>query len=76
MVRSRQDQFFFSLRNSETTRLQDAWREEFGASKGAAAWTVSLLSGGYLLSGPIASALANIYGCRLVTAVGCVVSGQ
>ena len=50
------------------------WEREFGASYSQTAWTVSLLSGGYLLSGPIASALANIYGCRIVTAAGCLIS--
>uniref|UniRef100_F1L0U5 Monocarboxylate transporter 3 n=1 Tax=Ascaris suum TaxID=6253 RepID=F1L0U5_ASCSU len=36
----------------------------------AASWAQSLLGGCYLLAGPIASALANHFGCRVVTIAG------
>lgn len=36
------------------------------------AWTVSLLSGMYLLSGPIATVLANNHGPRVTAIIGCI----
>ncbi|KAI1289986.1 Monocarboxylate transporter 14 [Halotydeus destructor] len=46
----------------------------FGASKGKTALAGSLLSGCYMMSGPIVSALTNKYGCRLVTICGSIIS--
>lgn len=38
------------------------------------AWAGSLLSGGYFLMGPVASALMNRYGCRRVTIAGSLIA--
>ncbi|KAM7355290.1 monocarboxylate transporter 14 [Cochliomyia hominivorax] len=46
----------------------------FGEGKGKVAWVGSLLSGVYLAAGPIVSALANKYGCRMVCIAGSVVA--
>ncbi|CAJ0954180.1 unnamed protein product, partial [Mesorhabditis belari] len=50
------------------------WKADFASSDTAAAFTTSLLSGSYLLVGPLASALANNYGCRAVTILGAFIS--
>lgn len=51
------------------------WEKEFTAgSAGMAAWVVSLLSGCYLLVGPIVSAVANIFGCRITAMIGAVMA--
>ena len=43
---------------------------DFNESKGKVAWVGSLLSGVYLMAGPIVSALTNKYGCRAVCIAG------
>lgn len=45
----------------------------FGEGKGKVAWVGSLLSGVYLSAGPIVSALANKYGCRIVCIAGSII---
>ncbi|KAJ1366290.1 hypothetical protein KIN20_026917 [Parelaphostrongylus tenuis] len=50
--------------------LLSLWQQDFGTSDTASALTLSILSGTYLLVGPIASALANLYGCRAVVIAG------
>ena len=42
----------------------------FGASTSKVAWAGSLLSGVYLMAGPVVSALTNKYGCRVVCMAG------
>ncbi|XP_055351296.1 monocarboxylate transporter 12-like [Paramacrobiotus metropolitanus] len=44
--------------------------EVYGESKGKTAWVGSVFSGIPLISGPIASALAEQYGCRPITILG------
>ncbi|KAG8181256.1 hypothetical protein JTE90_013027 [Oedothorax gibbosus] len=46
----------------------------YGSSKGKTAWVGSLLTGCYLLAGPVVSALTNKFGCRPVTIAGSVIS--
>ena len=46
----------------------------YGEGKGKVAWVGSLLSGMYLLVGPIVSALTNRYGCRIVCMIGSVIA--
>lgn len=48
--------------------------EAFNSSKGKTALVGSLLTGFYLLSGPIASALVNRFGCRPVCISGAIIS--
>ncbi|KAK4293958.1 hypothetical protein Pmani_033383 [Petrolisthes manimaculis] len=48
--------------------------EQFDAPKGKVAWIPSLLAGVYLSAGPIVSALANKFGCRIVCIVGAVIA--
>uniref|UniRef100_A0A1I7WIB0 MFS domain-containing protein n=1 Tax=Heterorhabditis bacteriophora TaxID=37862 RepID=A0A1I7WIB0_HETBA len=50
--------------------LLSLWKKDFNTSDTASALTISILSGSYLLVGPIASALANLYGCRTVVIAG------
>ncbi|KJH40396.1 hypothetical protein DICVIV_13651 [Dictyocaulus viviparus] len=50
--------------------LLSLWQKDFGTSDTASALTLSILSGSYLLVGPIASALANMYGCRAIVITG------
>lgn len=47
----------------------------FKESKGKTAWVGSLFVSVPLLTGPIASALTNKYGCRTVTVVGSIIAG-
>ena len=47
----------------------------FKESKGKTAWVGSLFVSVPLLTGPIASALTNKYGCRAVTIVGAAIAG-
>ena len=58
------------------------WEKEFQSSTTTVSIATSLLAGCYLLSGPIASALANHFGCNvvaiggaLIAAVGFFISG-
>ncbi|XP_003745670.2 monocarboxylate transporter 12-like [Galendromus occidentalis] len=44
--------------------------EYFEESKGKTAWVASILVSTTFLCGPIASALTNLYGCRVVTIAG------
>ena len=46
----------------------------FQDSKGKTAWVGSLFVSVPLLTGPIASALTNKYGCRIITMVGAVIA--
>lgn len=46
----------------------------FGESKGKTAWIGSLFVSVPLITGPIASALTNKYGCRAVTMAGAVIA--
>nr|XP_042912380.1 monocarboxylate transporter 12-like [Parasteatoda tepidariorum] len=46
----------------------------YGTSKGKTAWVGSLLTGCYLLAGPVVSALTNKFGCRPVTVAGSIIS--
>ncbi|TMS37058.1 hypothetical protein L596_004075 [Steinernema carpocapsae] len=50
------------------------WEKEFESSKMATSITTSLLSGCYLLAGPLASALANHFGCNVVACAGAVIA--
>uniref|UniRef100_A0A915HLS0 Major facilitator superfamily (MFS) profile domain-containing protein n=1 Tax=Romanomermis culicivorax TaxID=13658 RepID=A0A915HLS0_ROMCU len=51
------------------------WSKELtGDSVSMAAWVVSLLSGCYLLVGPVVSAVANIFGCRMTAIIGAVMA--
>ncbi|KAK0397515.1 hypothetical protein QR680_002151 [Steinernema hermaphroditum] len=50
------------------------WETEFQSSKMATSITTSLLSGCYLLAGPLASALANHFGCNVVACAGSVIA--
>lgn len=51
------------------------WEKELAENKASvAAWCVSLLAGCYLLVGPIVSAVANIYGCRLTAILGAIIA--
>ncbi|VDK51784.1 unnamed protein product [Anisakis simplex] len=52
--------------------LLSIWEREFETSAMAASWAQSLLGGCYLLAGPLASALANRFGCRSVVIGGTV----
>ena len=52
------------------TELLDYFKE----SKGKTAWVGSLFVSVPLLAGPIASALTNKYGCRMITMIGAVVA--
>jgi MFS family permease len=48
--------------------------EEYEESKGKTALVGSLLAGFYLMAGPVASALVNRYGCRVVCIAGSMIS--
>ncbi|CAG7827516.1 unnamed protein product [Allacma fusca] len=48
--------------------------ESFGEEKGNVAWVGSLLSGVYLLVGPVVSALTNKFGCRIICIAGSIVA--
>uniref|UniRef100_A0A914UI00 Major facilitator superfamily (MFS) profile domain-containing protein n=2 Tax=Plectus sambesii TaxID=2011161 RepID=A0A914UI00_9BILA len=52
----------------------EQWKGSFESSDMATSWVTSLLSGCYLLAGPIASALANTFGCRKVTILGSLIA--
>ncbi|KAE9413257.1 hypothetical protein Angca_006266, partial [Angiostrongylus cantonensis] len=54
--------------------LLSLWQQDFATSDTASALTLSILSGTYLLVGPIASALANMYGCRAIVITGSLLS--
>jgi len=54
--------------------LFDKLEEEFGESKAVTAGVVSLFHAVPLLSGPVASALTDRYGCRKVTIVGAILA--
>uniref|UniRef100_A0AC35TKQ9 MFS domain-containing protein n=1 Tax=Rhabditophanes sp. KR3021 TaxID=114890 RepID=A0AC35TKQ9_9BILA len=54
--------------------LLPLWMEQFGTNKAETALGPALLSGFYLLSGPIASALANKFGCNNLIVIGSLVS--
>ncbi|KAJ8674039.1 hypothetical protein QAD02_005301 [Eretmocerus hayati] len=45
----------------------------FNSSAATVSWAGSLLSGVYLMAGPVVSALTNKYGCRVVCMVGSVI---
>ena len=47
----------------------------FGESKGKTAWVGSLFVSVPLITGPIASALTNRYGCRVITMAGGLIAG-
>uniref|UniRef100_A0A0K0F434 MFS domain-containing protein n=1 Tax=Strongyloides venezuelensis TaxID=75913 RepID=A0A0K0F434_STRVS len=46
------------------------WLEEFQGSQSSTALVTSILQGTYLLIGPVASALANNWGCHVVVVIG------
>lgn len=46
----------------------------FQAGTSKASWIGSLMAGMYLTIGPVVSALANKYGCRIVTIVGAIIA--
>uniref|UniRef100_A0A0N4ZHG8 MFS domain-containing protein n=1 Tax=Parastrongyloides trichosuri TaxID=131310 RepID=A0A0N4ZHG8_PARTI len=50
------------------------WIEEFETNQSSAALVTSILQGTYLLIGPIASALANRWGCNIVVVIGAVLA--
>ncbi|PAV78646.1 hypothetical protein WR25_12817 [Diploscapter pachys] len=50
--------------------LLPKWIETFNTSATSTSLTISILSGSYLLVGPIASVFANLYGCRIVVIAG------
>ncbi|VDN59793.1 unnamed protein product [Dracunculus medinensis] len=54
--------------------LLGIWENDFQTTAMAASWAQSLLGGCYLLAGPLASALANHFGCRLVCIIGAVLA--
>ncbi|CAD6187578.1 unnamed protein product [Caenorhabditis auriculariae] len=54
--------------------LLPQWMADYNASATSAALIISILSGTYLLVGPIASVLANLYGCRAVVIGGAILS--
>lgn len=52
----------------------DIFVDEFGESKQATSWVLSMLVGMTLCSGPLASVLTNRYGCRIVTIAGAIIA--
>lgn len=54
--------------------LLPIWVKEFRCSNASAALVISILSGSYLLVGPLASALTNMIGCRSVVIAGALLS--
>ncbi|GMT22579.1 hypothetical protein PFISCL1PPCAC_13876, partial [Pristionchus fissidentatus] len=54
--------------------LTKLWKEQYSSNETEVSVTLSLLAGSYLLVGPIASAFANRYGCRLVTIAGALIA--
>uniref|UniRef100_A0AC34GQ21 Major facilitator superfamily (MFS) profile domain-containing protein n=1 Tax=Panagrolaimus sp. ES5 TaxID=591445 RepID=A0AC34GQ21_9BILA len=50
------------------------WEKEFKANTATVSIATSLLAGSYLLSGPLASALANHFGCHLVAIAGALIA--
>ncbi|EFO28172.1 hypothetical protein LOAG_00305 [Loa loa] len=50
--------------------LVEVWEQDFGTTAMQASLVQSLLAGFYFLAGPLASGLANLFGCRLVVIVG------
>lgn len=52
----------------------DAWMVDFKSSKSKTSWVGSLLTGGYLLMGPLAGSLVNQYGFRKVVIAGALIS--
>ncbi|XP_018576651.1 monocarboxylate transporter 12 [Anoplophora glabripennis] len=46
----------------------------YNASKGKTAWVGSILTGTYLIIGPLVSALCNKFGCRAVCVAGSIIS--
>ncbi|CAD5215874.1 unnamed protein product [Bursaphelenchus okinawaensis] len=64
------DGVIFSI--SET--IVPLWEKEFNTTTSMATVSPSLLAGCYLLSGPLASALANQYGCDKVAILGAIIA--
>ncbi|XP_074658151.1 monocarboxylate transporter 14-like [Tubulanus polymorphus] len=46
----------------------------FGTGKGETSWVASLMIGITFASGPIASTFTNVYGCRVTTIIGAIVT--
>ncbi|XP_074652647.1 monocarboxylate transporter 12-B-like isoform X2 [Tubulanus polymorphus] len=51
-----------------------AFQEHFHSTTSATSWVGSLLIGIYLIMGPLASALANKFGCRVITIAGAIIT--
>ncbi|VDK36263.1 unnamed protein product [Gongylonema pulchrum] len=54
--------------------LVGIWEQDFRTTAMQASIAQSLLTGFYLLAGPLASAFANLFGCRLVTIGGALIT--
>lgn len=52
------------------------WEREFNTTTSLAATAPSLLAGCYLLTGPLASALANHFGCNFVAMGGSIIAAS
>ncbi|XP_056633574.1 monocarboxylate transporter 14-like isoform X1 [Diorhabda sublineata] len=50
--------------------------EHYGETKGTTAWVGSLLTGFQLGAGPLVSAVANKFGCRIACLIGCVLASS
>ncbi|KAH7732080.1 Protein M03B6.2 [Aphelenchoides avenae] len=66
------DGVIFSISES----IVPLWEEEFKTTTSMATIAPSLLAGCYLLSGPLASALANNFGCNKVAMAGAIVAAS
>ncbi|OQR76775.1 hypothetical protein BIW11_00540 [Tropilaelaps mercedesae] len=55
-------------------RFLDEFERHFNASKSTTAWVASIMSGWYLLVGPVAAGLSNAVGCRTVAVLGSVLA--
>uniref|UniRef100_A0AC34PUZ0 Major facilitator superfamily (MFS) profile domain-containing protein n=1 Tax=Panagrolaimus sp. JU765 TaxID=591449 RepID=A0AC34PUZ0_9BILA len=50
------------------------WEKEFDSNTATVSVATSLLAGSYLLTGPVASALANHFGCNYVAIAGAIIA--
>ncbi|XP_022648692.1 monocarboxylate transporter 12-like isoform X3 [Varroa jacobsoni] len=55
-------------------RFLEEFEKHFNSSKSKTAWVASIMSGWYLLVGPIAAGLSNALGCRVVAILGSVLA--
>ncbi|CAH1108313.1 unnamed protein product [Psylliodes chrysocephalus] len=54
--------------------LLPALVDHYGSTKGTTAWVGSIMAGSMLGAGPIVSAVANKFGCRVTCIAGCIIA--